>query len=109
MATGLRGDSHPGPVPFDPSFDPAENEDARLAILAEYQAESLLDDGLASADSLGIGIDADGCGAATASEHLWLMGPLSKARQWEIVAVPDIRGQAERTAERITCVHNPTQ
>ena len=69
----------------------------------------LLDDGLASADQLGIGIDADAGDAATASEHLWVMGPLSKARQWEIVAVPDIRGQAERIAERIANVRNTTR
>ena len=69
----------------------------------------LLDDGLATADSLGIGIDADGYDAATASDHLWVMGPLSKARQWEIVAVPDIRGQAEKIAEQIANVGNATQ
>ena len=68
----------------------------------------LLDDGLASADALGIGIAADDRDAATASERLWVMGPLSKARQWEIIAVPDIRGQAERVAEGIATVRNTT-
>lgn len=68
----------------------------------------LLDDGLATADSLGIGIDADGYDAATASDHLWVMGPLSKARQWEIIAVPDIRGQAEGIAEAISGVRKAT-
>ena len=43
MATSLRGDSHPGPVPFN-SFDPAENDEARLVILAEYEPDSLIDD-----------------------------------------------------------------
>ena len=68
----------------------------------------LLDDGLAAPDSLGIGIAADARDAATASERLWVMGPLSKARQWEIIAVPDIRGQAENVAASIANVRNAT-
>ena len=68
----------------------------------------LLDDGLASPDALGIGVAGDDRDAATASDRLWLLGPLSKARQWEIIAVPDIRGQAERVAEAIAKVEEPT-
>ena len=44
MATGLRGDSHPGPLPFQPSIDPAADDAARLAILAEHEPDSLIDD-----------------------------------------------------------------
>lgn len=68
----------------------------------------LLDDGLASPDPLGLGVDADSRDAAAASERLWVMGPLSKARQWEIIAVPDIRGQAEAVAEAIVAARRET-
>ena len=44
MATNLNGDSSPGPSPSSASFDPATTDEARLAILAEYQADSLIDD-----------------------------------------------------------------
>ena len=66
--------------------------------------KQMVDDGLATADPLGIGIAADAHDAATASERLWVLGPLSKARQWEIIAVPDIRQQAQAVAEAITRV-----
>ena len=35
------------------------------------------------------------------AERLWAMGSLGKARYWEIIAVPDIRVQAEQVAEAI--------
>ena len=44
MATGVQVDLGPGPVPGNPSFEPAMDDDARLAILAEYQPDSLVDD-----------------------------------------------------------------
>jgi len=36
-----------------------------------------------------------------AGERLWALGPLSKGRYWEIIAVPDIREQAAQVAEDI--------
>ena len=69
----------------------------------------LLDDGLATPDSLGIGIASDARDAAVAAERLWVLGPLGKARQWEIIAVPDIRGQAQAVAAAIAAVRNPTK
>ena len=39
--------------------------------------------------------------AARAGEHLWALGPLTKGRYWEIIAVPDIREQAAAVADDI--------
>ena len=60
---------------------------------------SLLDAGQVRPDRLGIGVDVDG--TCRAGEHLWAMGPLTKGRYWEIIAVPDIREQAAAVAEDI--------
>lgn len=60
---------------------------------------SLLDAGEVRPDHLGIGLEIDG--TCRAGEHLWAMGPLTKGRYWEIIAVPDIREQAAEVAENI--------
>jgi uncharacterized NAD(P)/FAD-binding protein YdhS len=60
---------------------------------------SLLDGGAVRADHLGIGLEVDG--EARAGERLWALGPLTKGRYWEIIAVPDIREQAARVAADI--------
>jgi uncharacterized NAD(P)/FAD-binding protein YdhS len=60
---------------------------------------SLLDDNQVRPDHLGIGLDVDG--TCRAGEHLWAMGPLTKGRYWEIIAVPDIREQAAVVADDI--------
>jgi len=60
---------------------------------------SLLDAGHVRPDHLGIGLEIDG--TCRAGEHLWAMGPLTKGRYWEIIAVPDIREQAAAVAESI--------
>ena len=60
---------------------------------------SLLDAGLVKPDHLGIGVEvSDDCLAGT---RLWAMGPLTKGRYWEIIAVPDIREQAAAVADDI--------
>ena len=60
---------------------------------------SLLDAGLVQPDHLGIGVEiTDDC---RAGDRLWAMGPLTKGRYWEIIAVPDIREQAAAVAEDI--------
>jgi uncharacterized NAD(P)/FAD-binding protein YdhS len=41
-----------------------------------------------------------GAGAA-ADGRLYAVGPLTRGTFWEIVAVPDIRGQARRVADSI--------
>jgi len=60
---------------------------------------SLLDAGKVRPDHLGIGLEVDG--TCRAGEHLWAMGPLTKGRYWEIIAVPDIREQAAEVAADI--------
>jgi uncharacterized NAD(P)/FAD-binding protein YdhS len=60
---------------------------------------SLLDAGQVTPDHLGIGLDVDG--TCRAGEHLWALGPLTKGRYWEIIAVPDIREQAAAVAADI--------
>jgi uncharacterized NAD(P)/FAD-binding protein YdhS len=50
-------------------------------------------------DQLGLGLDVDE--NSRAGERLWALGPLTKGRYWEIIAVPDIREQAAAVAEDI--------
>jgi uncharacterized NAD(P)/FAD-binding protein YdhS len=60
---------------------------------------SLLDARATQPDQLGIGLEVDG--RSRAGERLWALGPLTKGRYWEIIAVPDIRDQAAEVAEDI--------
>ena len=62
---------------------------------------SLMDSGFARPDHLDIGFEVDGRSRVTGADRLWALGPLTKARYWEIVAVPDIRVQAAEVAEDI--------
>ena len=61
----------------------------------------LLDDGAIAADGLGMGVDVDENSRAKGAQRLWALGPLTKGRYWEIIAVPDIREQAAAVAEDI--------
>ncbi|HEU0284907.1 MAG TPA: FAD/NAD(P)-binding protein [Sphingomicrobium sp.] len=61
----------------------------------------MLDDGLARPDQLGIALDVDERSRIAGAERAWAMGPLTKGRYWEIIAVPDIRGQAAAVADDI--------
>jgi uncharacterized NAD(P)/FAD-binding protein YdhS len=61
----------------------------------------MLDDGLIRPDALGIGLEVDERSRITGVERAWAMGPLTKGRYWEIVAVPDISGQAAAVADDI--------
>jgi uncharacterized NAD(P)/FAD-binding protein YdhS len=60
---------------------------------------SLLDAGEVRPDPLGIGLEVDE--NSRAGERLWALGPLTKGRYWEIIAVPDIREQAAAVADDI--------
>ncbi|MEO6579838.1 MAG: FAD-dependent oxidoreductase [Sphingomicrobium sp.] len=70
---------------------------------------SLLDAGLAEPDALGIGFKVDEQVRVVGAERLWAMGPLGKARYWEIIAVPDIRVQAQAVADAIARELNDAQ
>jgi uncharacterized NAD(P)/FAD-binding protein YdhS len=61
----------------------------------------MLADGLARPDDLGIALDVDDRSRVAGSKLAWAMGPLTKGRYWEIIAVPDIRGQAASVADDI--------
>jgi len=59
----------------------------------------LIDDGIVAIDHLGMGIAVDG--ESRAAKGVWALGPLTKGAFWEIVAVPDIRGQVASVADQI--------
>ena len=60
----------------------------------------LFDGGEIAPDRLGIGLEVDE--RSRAGNRVWALGPLTKGRYWEIIAVPDIRGQAAAVAEDIS-------
>lgn len=62
---------------------------------------SLMRAGAVRPDELGMGIDVDERSRAVGAERLWALGPLTKGRYWEIVAVPDIRMQAAAVASDV--------
>lgn len=62
---------------------------------------NLLDEGIISPDALGMGVDVDTHSRVPGARSLWALGPMTKGRFWEIVAVPDIRGQAAAVADDI--------
>lgn len=69
--------------------------------VADPLVRSLLASGRGKADALGLGFEVDGdsrLAGSGPSPALYALGPLTKGAFWEIVAVPDIRGQAERVA-----------
>lgn len=59
----------------------------------------MLADGLIAEDQLGMGLAVDD--RDRAGPGVWALGPLTKGRYWEIIAVPDIRGQAAAVAADI--------
>ena len=66
----------------------------------------LLVRGHAQLDPLEIGLDvtADGAivdGSGRASPRLFALGPLARAAFWEITAIPEIRAQCARLADRL--------
>ena len=63
--------------------------------------QSLLQEGAVRVDELGIGLEVDTRSRVAGAERVWALGPLTKGRFWEIVAVPDIRKQAAEVAEDI--------
>lgn len=73
---------------------------------ADPLTSSLLAAGRARRDPHGLGLDVDGAGrlieaSGSPAETLFALGPPARAALWETVAVPDIRAQIERLAERL--------
>ena len=82
-----------------PRMDVARSGDPLLTALAER--------GLIQPDPTHIGINVGiDCGAVdatgNASRRLYAIGPVTRGRWWEIVAVPDIRRQVMELARRLT-------
>ncbi|GGD98200.1 hypothetical protein GCM10011390_16210 [Aureimonas endophytica] len=67
---------------------------------------TLIDKGAARPDPLRIGLDVDGACAVVdrdgrASPRLFAIGPVTRARFWEVTAIPDIRVQCAHLAQRL--------
>ncbi len=78
-----------------PDYDARRSRDPLL--------RSLLSEGLAAADGLGLGLRTGAQGAlvdsrGVASGHLFYIGPMLRADHWETTAVQELRGYAERLA-----------
>ena len=96
-----RGASMPQTLRFDYAF----NCTGPLHAIARSRnplLRSLLDGGQVRPDHLGIGLEVDERSRTVPGERLWALGPLTKGRYWEIIAVPDIREQAAAVAEDIS-------
>ncbi len=81
-----------------PDYDARRSRDPLL--------RSLLAQGLAVADELGLGLQTDAQGALVdvrgeAAGHLYYVGPMLRANHWETTAVQELRGYAERLARHL--------
>jgi len=68
--------------------------------------QSLREQGLATVDDIGLGLETDASGglvdrAGSASPRLFTLGPSRKGELWETTAVPEIRGQAQNLARQL--------
>lgn len=83
-------------------FDLAINCTGPLGAMARTEnpiLKQMLADELINIDHLGLGLDVDS--RHRAGERVWAIGPMTKGKYWEIIAVPDIRGQAAAVAADI--------
>ena len=77
-----------------------------VAKLDDRLVRQLLADGMARPAPLGMGLDCTTHGAVLdgkgqPSPHLFAVGPVTRGALWEIVAVPEIRQQAEQVAANV--------
>ena len=80
--------------------------DTDLARVRDPLIRALREHGTIRPDPLGLGLDTDDDGRllgadGTPSDHLTLVGPLRKGRLWEHTAVPELRVEAQRVAQRL--------
>ncbi|HUN74008.1 MAG TPA: FAD/NAD(P)-binding protein [Steroidobacteraceae bacterium] len=88
-----------------PDYDPRRTRDPLL--------RSLLDEGVAVTDPLGLGLRTGPFGAlldarGRASPNLFYVGPMLRADHWEATAVAELRVHAERLAWRLLA-HTPSR
>jgi uncharacterized NAD(P)/FAD-binding protein YdhS len=82
--------------------------EGNLPASGEPLLRSLLASGTIRPGPVGLGVDVDpqsrvvGSGGR-ANERLYALGPPTRGAFWEIVAVPDIRVQAQAVARRLAC------
>jgi uncharacterized NAD(P)/FAD-binding protein YdhS len=67
---------------------------------ADPLLRQLLDEGVVTPDAVGMGVAVDA--HSRAAPGLWAIGPMSKGTFWEMVAVPDIRGQCDTVAQSLS-------
>lgn len=65
-------------------------------LIAQMHAE-----GLVEPDALGLGIEVDSADRISGARHAYAIGPLTRGRYWEIIAVPDLREKAADIAAMI--------
>ncbi len=104
-----RGSSMPQTMRFDYAFN-CTGPLHSIGRTRDPLLRSLLDAGQVRPDHLGIGLEVDESSRTAPGERLWALGPLTKGRYWEIIAVPDIREQAAAVADDIAMelAHEPT-
>lgn len=73
--------------------------DARAT--AHPLVRSLVQSGLARADSDGLGLQVDVSGRLDPAQRLWTLGALCRGRDWESTAIPEIRQQARAIAVQL--------
>lgn len=75
-----------------------------IARIGDPLIQGLIESGRARPDPLGLGLDVDGESRVLGSgpsPALYALGPLTRGAFWEMVAVPDIRGQAAGVARAV--------
>jgi len=95
-----RGAASPKTMRFDYAFN-CTGPLHSMSHTKDSLLRSLLDAGAVRPDHLDIGLEVDERCHAAGGERLWALGPLTKGRYWEIIAVPDIREQAALVADDI--------
>ena len=105
VAIARRGQAHP-PTPSrereGEKFGVAFNCTGPLGAIGRTKdplLRQMIADRLVAIEPLGIGLVVDG--ASRAGKRLWALGPLTKGKYWEIVAVPDICHQVAEVADDI--------
>src|SRR5215218_438996 len=95
-----RGAAEPQSMLFDYAFN-CTGPLHSISRTRDPLLRSLLDADAVRPDHLGIGLEVDQDSRAIGGQRLWALGPLTKGRYWEIIAVPDIREQAAAVADDI--------